>query len=268
MARNSLCPGLRFHPTDVELVMYFLKKKVMGKKFRFEAISELNVYKYSPWDLPDKSLLGSKDLEWYFFCPKERKYSIGARTNRLTETGFWKSTGNDRAIFHKERTVGMVKTLVFHKGRTLKGERTNWVMYEYRIVDKEVADAGFLMDSYVICKVFQKSGLGPKNGAQYGAPFNEEDWDDDDEISANPSPHDVLPLPAVHDNSNSVVTGMFAPESGPSQVLPLAYEVAPPIADNGEDINFLLDMFKDDSSLPPDQNEDSKMDVEIRRLPS
>jgi hypothetical protein len=45
-------PGIRFHPTDVELVMYFLMRKVMGRKFRVEVIAEVDVYKFAPWDLP------------------------------------------------------------------------------------------------------------------------------------------------------------------------------------------------------------------------
>jgi hypothetical protein len=36
----------------------------------------------------------------------------------------------------------------------------------------------FLQDACVLCKIFQKSGQGPKIGAQYGAPFNEADWND------------------------------------------------------------------------------------------
>lgn len=35
-------------------------------------------------------------------------------------------------------------------------------------------------DAFVLCRVFQKSGSGPKNGEQYGAPFVEEEWDDDE----------------------------------------------------------------------------------------
>lgn len=37
----------------------------------------------------------------------------------------------------------------------------------------------------MLCRVFQKSGSGPKNGEQYGAPFVEEEWvdDDDDEVT-------------------------------------------------------------------------------------
>lgn len=50
--RLPLPPGIRFHPTDVELVLYYLKKKVMGKRLRFEAIPEVDIYKFPPWDLP------------------------------------------------------------------------------------------------------------------------------------------------------------------------------------------------------------------------
>lgn len=47
-----LTPGFRFHPTDVELILFHLKRKVLGKKFSFEAIAELDIYKHAPWDLP------------------------------------------------------------------------------------------------------------------------------------------------------------------------------------------------------------------------
>lgn len=51
MANVSLPPGFRFHPTDVELVMYWLKIKVTGGKFPLEAISEIRLYNFAPWDL-------------------------------------------------------------------------------------------------------------------------------------------------------------------------------------------------------------------------
>lgn len=52
MALKLLPPGFRFHPTDVELILYYLKRKIMGKKLHYEAIAEVNIYKFSPWDLP------------------------------------------------------------------------------------------------------------------------------------------------------------------------------------------------------------------------
>jgi len=37
-----------------------------------------------------------------------------------------------------------------------------------------------LQDYFALYKLFRKSGPGPKNGEQYGAPFNEEEWKEDD----------------------------------------------------------------------------------------
>lgn len=191
MAMTSLPPGFRFHPTDVELVSFYLKRKVMGKPFRFEAIAEVELYKFAPWDLREKSQLRSKDLEWYFFCPRDKKYPSGSRSNRATDIGYWKATGKDRPIIHNTSTVGMKKTLIFHEGKPRKGSRTDWVMYEYRLENREMADAGLVQDTFVLCKIFQKSGAGPKIGEQYGAPFNEEDWEDE------ASTENPFPLPCV-----------------------------------------------------------------------
>ncbi|KAI4373057.1 hypothetical protein MLD38_011223 [Melastoma candidum] len=54
-------------------------------------------------------------------------------------------------------------------------------MHEYRLTDEELEKAGVPQDAFVLCRIFQKSGPGPKNGEQYGAPFVEEEWEDDDE---------------------------------------------------------------------------------------
>ncbi|KAM1578179.1 hypothetical protein ACFX1R_042066 [Malus domestica] len=178
---NSLAPGFRFHPTDEELVWYYLKRKVSGKNFRFDPISVVDIYKTEPWDLPGKSKLKTRDLEWYFFSFLDKKYGNSSRTNRATEKGYWKTTGKDRPIKHNSRDVGMKKTLVFHSGRAPTGARTNWVMHEYRLSNEELEKAGIQQkDPYVLCRIFQKSGTGPKNGEKYGAPVMEEEWDDDD----------------------------------------------------------------------------------------
>ncbi|KAF5799007.1 putative transcription factor NAM family [Helianthus annuus] len=191
---SSLAPGFRFHPTDEELVRYYLRRKICGKPFRFDAISDVEVYKVEPWDLPGLSRLKTRDLEWYFFSVLDKKYVNGSRTNRATDRGYWKTTGKDRAVYHRYQLIGMKKTLVYHIGRAPKGERTNWVMHEYRLIDQELEKAGIFQDSFVLCRIFRKSGSGPKNGEQYGAPFVDEEWDDD-ELTMVPKQDFVESLP-------------------------------------------------------------------------
>ena len=49
---NWLPPGFRFHPTDDELVSYYLAKKVVDSSFAVNAIAEVDLNKCEPWDLP------------------------------------------------------------------------------------------------------------------------------------------------------------------------------------------------------------------------
>jgi hypothetical protein len=50
-----MLPGFRFHPTDEELVGFYLRRKVEKKPLRFELIKQIDIYKYDPWDLPSKT---------------------------------------------------------------------------------------------------------------------------------------------------------------------------------------------------------------------
>ena len=61
---------------------------------------------------------------------------------RGTECGYWKSTGKDRSVLYNGEVSGWIKTLIFHTGRAPKGERTDWVMHEYRLEAKDLADSG------------------------------------------------------------------------------------------------------------------------------
>ncbi|KAI4333640.1 hypothetical protein L6164_018420 [Bauhinia variegata] len=161
-----LPPGFRFHPTDEELITYYLLKKVLDNKFTGRAIAEVDLNKCEPWELPEKAKMGEK--EWYFFSLRDRKYPTGLRTNRATEAGYWKATGKDREIYSSKTCslVGMKKTLVFYRGRAPKGEKSNWVMHEYRLEGKFAYHylSRSTKDEWVISRVFQKSYAGGGGG--------------------------------------------------------------------------------------------------------
>ncbi|QCE08034.1 hypothetical protein DEO72_LG9g3058 [Vigna unguiculata] len=178
----SSMPGFRFHPTDEELVMYYLKRKICGKRLKLNVIRETDVYKWDPEELPGQSILKTGDRQWFFFCHRDRKYPNGARSNRATRHGYWKATGKDRNVICNSRAVGVKKTLVFYIGRAPSGTRTDWVMHEYTMDEEELKRCQDVKDYYALYKVFKKSGPGPKNGEQYGAPFNEQEWAADDDI--------------------------------------------------------------------------------------
>ncbi|XVF54335.1 hypothetical protein PTKIN_Ptkin05aG0173100 [Pterospermum kingtungense] len=158
----GLPPGFRFHPTDEELISHYLYKKVLDISFCARAIGEVDLNKSEPWELPWKAKMGEK--EWYFFCVRDRKYPTGLRTNRATDSGYWKATGKDKEIYRGKSLVGMKKTLVFYKGRAPKGEKTNWVMHEYRLEGKYSVHnlPKTAKNEWVICRVFQKNSGGKK----------------------------------------------------------------------------------------------------------
>jgi No apical meristem (NAM) protein len=83
------------------------------------------------WKYTEKSLLKNGDKQWFFFSLRDRKYPNGSRSNRTTSNGYWKATGKDRTIHQNSKAAGNKKTLVYYQGRAPKGERTDWVMYEY-----------------------------------------------------------------------------------------------------------------------------------------
>ena len=82
----------------------------------------------------EKCKIGSTPQnDWYFFSHKDKKYPTGTRTNRATAAGFWKATGRDKIIYSGFRRIGLRKTLVFYKGRAPHGQKSDWIMHEYRL---------------------------------------------------------------------------------------------------------------------------------------
>lgn len=49
---ETMPPGFRFHPTDEELITYYLVNKISDAKFTGKAIGDVDLNKCEPWDLP------------------------------------------------------------------------------------------------------------------------------------------------------------------------------------------------------------------------
>ncbi|CAL1397899.1 unnamed protein product [Linum trigynum] len=172
-AHPHLPPGFRFHPTDEELVVHYLKKKAASIPLPVTIIAEVDLYKFDPWELPSKATFGEQ--EWYFFSPRDRKYPNGARPNRAATSGYWKATGTDKPILTSNgaHKVGVKKALVFYGGKPPKGIKTNWIMHEYRLINNNCSNPSILkpptssdpaskksslrLDDWVLCRIYKKN---------------------------------------------------------------------------------------------------------------
>nr|XP_023876552.1 NAC domain-containing protein 7-like [Quercus suber]POE81053.1 nac domain-containing protein 7 [Quercus suber] len=168
-AFSHVPPGFRFHPTDEELVDYYLRKKIAAKRIDLDVIKDVDLYKIEPWDLEELCKIGTEDQnEWYFFSHKDKKYPTGTRTNRATKAGFWKATGRDKAIYARHSLIGMRKTLVFYKGRAPNGQKSDWIMHEYRLETNENGTPQ--EEGWVVCRVFKKRMAAVRKVGDYESP--------------------------------------------------------------------------------------------------
>ncbi|XP_075486965.1 NAC domain-containing protein JA2L-like [Primulina tabacum] len=155
LSQLTLPPGFRFYPTDEELLVQYLCRKVAGHQFSLQIIGDIDLYKFDPWDLPSKAIFGEK--EWYFFSPRDRKYPNGSRPNRVAGSGYWKATGTDKIITTGGRKVGIKKALVFYIGKAPKGTKTNWIMHEYRLSESPRKSGSSRLDDWVLCRIYKKN---------------------------------------------------------------------------------------------------------------
>ncbi|KAG8099072.1 hypothetical protein GUJ93_ZPchr0013g37205 [Zizania palustris] len=170
---TSLPPGFRFHPTDEELILHYLRNRAAATQCPVPIIADVDIYKFDPWDLPSMAVYG--ESEWYFFSPRDRKYPNGIRPNRAAGSGYWKATGTDKPIHDSVtgESVGVKKALVFYRGRPPKGIKTSWIMHEYRLAADPLAAAAaykpsssscrfrnfsMRLDDWVLCRIYKKTG--------------------------------------------------------------------------------------------------------------
>ncbi|KAK9989773.1 hypothetical protein SO802_030012 [Lithocarpus litseifolius] len=119
--------GYKFHPTDYDLIVHYLIKKILNQPLPCNRVV----------DDEDKLLYQNNsnygETAWYFFTRTTQQYRKGKRPILASGNGYWKAMGDDKEINSKEIVVGYKKKFVFHRGNPLSGDKTNWIMKEYRI---------------------------------------------------------------------------------------------------------------------------------------
>ncbi|XP_040990983.1 NAC transcription factor ONAC010-like [Juglans microcarpa x Juglans regia] len=106
--------GYRFCPTDVELVGYYLQKKISNQPvLPVSPIVSANVYLHKPEFLSEIFKDYGQTDYWYFFTPRDRKYRNGSRPSRSANGGYWKATGADKPIIDSYgKLIGFKKSFV------------------------------------------------------------------------------------------------------------------------------------------------------------
>ncbi|KAM3388066.1 hypothetical protein ACQJBY_010696 [Aegilops geniculata] len=163
-----LVPGFRFRPTDKEIVLHYLKPKVLNLALP-RRIEELdNIYALDAGDIRLDEEDGDKERLGFFFMRKQDEaYSNGCYYT--TPAGYWRIRGRPSRMREGRRTVAFKTSMDFYRGRLLHGRRTPWSMFEYKLN----ADRGDLrnlaqpeMNSYVMCKVRKRDSRRDAQGGE------------------------------------------------------------------------------------------------------
>ncbi|KAG9143417.1 hypothetical protein Leryth_017793 [Lithospermum erythrorhizon] len=109
MESINVPPGFRFHPTEEELVGYYLNRKVNSLQIDLNVIVDIDLYRIEPWDIQGQ---GNTSPE---------------AKPKLAMVDFGRLFG--KVMILSRRIIGMRKTLVYYRGRAPNGRKEEgWVV--------------------------------------------------------------------------------------------------------------------------------------------
>ncbi|KAE8731331.1 RING/U-box superfamily protein, putative isoform 1 [Hibiscus syriacus] len=158
---HRLPPGCRFYPSKKVVFDFYLTVKnnpvaadpddICG----CDLISELNLYDYEPFELPDGTCFvhGYREKKRHWFCYTKSE-GRGDRRRRA-KGGFWRRIGKDKDVVDGGNVVlGTKAKFVYYAVNSVKEKvRTPWIMYEYALLHH-------LKASFVLCRVLVKPRRG------------------------------------------------------------------------------------------------------------
>ncbi|KAE8707664.1 hypothetical protein F3Y22_tig00110378pilonHSYRG00125 [Hibiscus syriacus] len=154
--------GYRFHPTDEELVVHYLKRKALNLPLPASVIPEFDVLQTNPWSLP-----GDVKENKYFFSWRYGNDSNN-KCKRVAGCGYWKPIGKEKPILASgtHQVIGMRKALVFFEKKRSNESKTRWLLHQIRLS----ASAGTLFPTqmfegeWLVFKVIQRKRKAKRHG--------------------------------------------------------------------------------------------------------
>ncbi|XVF59977.1 hypothetical protein PTKIN_Ptkin08bG0005600 [Pterospermum kingtungense] len=162
--------GYRFHPTDEELVVHYLKRKALSLPLPASVIPELDVFQTDPWSLP-----GDLKENRYFFSKRYGNDSNNKRKRLAAGSGYWKPIGKEKPILasgSNQVVVGMRKALIFCEKNRSNEANTRWLLHQYRLVgslppptlDSTLMFNRELLGDWLVFRMFQRKRKAKKHG--------------------------------------------------------------------------------------------------------
>ncbi|CAL5355211.1 unnamed protein product [Camellia sinensis] len=156
--RLILPSGYTFSPRDSELVVHYLKKKILNQELPANIITTIDVYSYdSPNQLPFREFKYGLPNEWYFFTTRPPHNLL------LTSNGGGWNELADETVVDNDKVIGYKRRLAFYFAKPLQEMETDWFIHEYRVspaiftpdelIDNTIKDK---ISNFVVCKVCHK----------------------------------------------------------------------------------------------------------------
>ncbi|OIT03390.1 PREDICTED: NAC domain-containing protein 59-like [Nicotiana attenuata] len=160
--------GIRFRPTDEELIRYLLKF-VSCKSFSCDHIRVEDLYgNKKPWEIFQNNFLGEDTKVNYFFTKLKRRKQGGLRFSRgLIGEGCWKGLDKSKPVFKGSKLVGLKKSFRYQekdscteKSGDQGSKNIVWNMKEYSLNDnilKVLRERNIIQhEDYVLCCIKRK----------------------------------------------------------------------------------------------------------------
>ncbi|XVF23142.1 hypothetical protein REPUB_Repub13aG0012300 [Reevesia pubescens] len=142
--------GYRFLPTDQELIVHYLLKKVKREASSSDAVIDCEIYgddDKEPWKIFDQT-----SGEKFYVFTKLKKNGKARRVERRAGLGTWKGQRTDLVKDSKNNLLGFKKLFVFQvkdsNSKSIAIKNGHWLMHEFSLPNDEC--------DYVLCEIRNK----------------------------------------------------------------------------------------------------------------